>query len=126
MNQQDISRIKQLLNLADAAADFEFVDIKLVTHFHSLREEMGLAKLLLLIQDYVRYKTQSRPNTEVSEISKQNKDQISVQWLWTHLYESPRTKNNRSWMSTLWLIRYRADMNACRANDICWQIPSLW
>ena len=61
MTQDDITNVKKLLNLADAAADFEHVDIKLVTHFHQMREELGLARLLLLIQEYVTHSVQSRP-----------------------------------------------------------------
>lgn len=77
MTQQDIKDTKHLLNLADAAADFEHVDINLVMHFHKMREELGLAKLLLMIQEYVEHKVQSRSDTKVSQTSQQS--QTSVQ-----------------------------------------------
>jgi hypothetical protein len=77
MNQTELKQVKRLLVLADAAADFEHVDITLVTHFHVMREELGLAKLLLLIQEYVEHKTQSRPDAQVSEGDQPNK--VSVQ-----------------------------------------------
>lgn len=79
MNQQEIKNVKRLLVLADAAADFEHVDINLVTHFHVMREELGLAKLLLMIEEYVKNKTEDRLNTQVSEVSQQNQNQVSVQ-----------------------------------------------
>jgi hypothetical protein len=74
---QDFKRIKHLLNLADAAADFEFVDLNLVTHFHNLREDLGLAKLLLLIQDYA--KQQGRSETEIPKEREQNQKSSMVQ-----------------------------------------------
>lgn len=58
MSPVDTKRIKHLLVLADAALDFEFVDIKLVNHFHHLREDLGLAKLLILIQQYAKEESQ--------------------------------------------------------------------
>lgn len=60
MTQDELSKVKKLLTLADVAADFEHVDIKLVTHFHEMREELGLARLLLLVQEYVQHKSQSQ------------------------------------------------------------------
>jgi hypothetical protein len=77
MSPQDLKRIKHLLNLADAAADFEFVDMNLVNHFHALREDFGLAKLLLLIQDYV--KQQSQSDTQIPKASEQNQKPSMVQ-----------------------------------------------
>jgi hypothetical protein len=74
---QDLKRIKHLLNLADAAADFEHVDINLVSHFHALREDLGLAKLLLAIQDYVQQ--QSKSDTQIPNASQQNQKPNVVQ-----------------------------------------------
>jgi hypothetical protein len=76
MTAQDLKRIKHLLNLAEAAADFEFVDMNLVNHFHALREDLGLAKLLLLIQDYVK---QSQSDTQIPNASQQNQKPSMVQ-----------------------------------------------
>jgi hypothetical protein len=75
MTPQNYKRVKHLLNLADAAADFEFVDVNLVSHFHAMREDLGLAKLLLLIQDYARQPT----TTEVSQERTQNQNKNLVQ-----------------------------------------------
>lgn len=72
MTQNDISNIKKLLNLADAAADFEHVDIKLVTHFHTMREELGLARLLLMVQEYVQFKSQGQLDSQIPKISQQS------------------------------------------------------
>jgi hypothetical protein len=77
MNATEIKQVKKLLELADAAVDLEFVDVHLVSHFHTMREELGLAKLLLLIQDYAR--NPSQPYTEVSKASQQNQDPPVVQ-----------------------------------------------
>lgn len=74
MTQTELSNVKKLLNLADAAADFEHVDIKLVTHFHEMREELGLAKLLLMVQEYVQHKSQSRTQTQIPQVSQQNQE----------------------------------------------------
>jgi hypothetical protein len=74
---QDLKRIKHLLNLADAAADFEHVDINLVSHFHAMREDMGLAKLLLAVQDYARQ--QGQPDTQIPNASQQNQKPSVVQ-----------------------------------------------
>jgi hypothetical protein len=78
MSPQDQKRIKQLMNLADAAADFEFVDPKLVFHFHAMREDLGLAKLLLMIQDYAELKHQNKTTTEIPQVSQQNQNTTSV------------------------------------------------
>jgi hypothetical protein len=74
---QDNKRVSHLLNLADAAADFQFVDPKLVIHFHNMREELGLAKLLLLIKEYVQ--NQSRPTIETSQTSEHSQNQTALQ-----------------------------------------------
>jgi len=52
MTSTDSQRIVRLFRLADGAADLEFLDLELVNHFSELREEHGLAKLLLLIEEY--------------------------------------------------------------------------
>lgn len=65
------------MNLADASADFEFVNADLVLHFHAMREDLGLAKLLLQIQEYVCNK--DKPNTETPEVSEQNQNPTVVQ-----------------------------------------------
>ena len=78
MTPQDHKRVKHLLNLADAASDFEFVDPKLVNHFHALREDMGLAKLLMTIKTYVEITSQGRLITETSQVSEQNQDQAAM------------------------------------------------
>ena len=72
MTPQDHKRTKHLLDLADAASEFEFVDPKLVNHFHAMREDMGLARLLMLIKTYVELQTQGKLITEIPEVSKQN------------------------------------------------------
>jgi hypothetical protein len=77
MTPQDYKRIKHLMNLADAASDFEFVDINLVSHFHLMREDLGLAKLLLMIQDYAKQQ-QNNPNVEIPNTSKQNQNQAPL------------------------------------------------
>lgn len=79
MTSAETRQIKKLLDLADAAADFEHVDINLVTHFHAMRETFGLAKLLLLIQDYVRAKSQSRPETQIPKVSEQGQERNRMQ-----------------------------------------------
>jgi hypothetical protein len=68
----DQQQIRKLLNLAEVAAEFEHVDVTLIDHFNVMREELGLAKLLLLIQDYVRNKTQNPVSAQVSKTSQQN------------------------------------------------------
>ena len=75
MNPQEHKNVKRLLVLADAAADFEHVDINLVSHFHVMREEMGLAKLLLTIQEYC---VENKPETKIPEASKQNQNEVPL------------------------------------------------
>ena len=75
MTTQDLKRTKHLLTLADAASDFEFISPELVLHFHAMREDLGLAKLLLLVQEYA----QNRPDSKTSEASEQNQNETVVQ-----------------------------------------------
>jgi hypothetical protein len=71
-------RVAHLLKLADVAQEFEFVDLKLVNHFSYMREELGLAKLLLLIQEYA---TENKPQTttETPETTNPNQNAPMVQ-----------------------------------------------
>ena len=78
MTLADHHRIGRLLKLANAAAELEFIDADLVVHFSYLREDLGLAKLLLLIQEYVRIQ-ESQPVTQTPETSQSNQDQAPVQ-----------------------------------------------
>jgi hypothetical protein len=71
-------RIAHLLKLADVVQEFEFVDLKLVNHFSYMREEMGLAKLLLLIQEYATEK-QSQPTIETPQTTNSNQNAPMVQ-----------------------------------------------
>ena len=57
MTPNDSQRIHHLFKLANIAQEFEFVDLKLVDHFSRLREEFGLARLLLLIEEHIRAQT---------------------------------------------------------------------
>lgn len=72
MTQTDTDRIQRLLKLADIAQEFEFVDLKLVNHFSYLREEYGLAKLLLLIKEHATTKSEVRAQTSETQNSNQN------------------------------------------------------
>lgn len=72
MTPADHKRIDRLMKLADIALDEEFVDADLVGHFHNLREDYGLAKLLTLIQEYVGNQTQSRSYSQTPEITTEN------------------------------------------------------
>lgn len=47
-------QLTQLFNLADEALDSDFVDLKFVEFFNSLREDRGLARLLFDIREFVR------------------------------------------------------------------------
>jgi hypothetical protein len=51
--------MRKLLNLARAATEAEFVNIDLVNYFSYLREDLGLAKLLLMLESVVKMKTES-------------------------------------------------------------------
>ncbi len=46
--------LKNLLLLADLTVDTELVSLKLVNLWERLREEHGLARLLLLLQQHIR------------------------------------------------------------------------
>lgn len=76
-NQQD--QLKRLLKLAELSQEFEHLDIKLVDQWCSLREELGLAKLLLLIETYVKSKNQVVTST--SQTTNPNQDPALVQQL---------------------------------------------
>ena len=78
MTHSNHQRIERLLKLANAASELEFIDPDLVVHFSYLREDLGLAKLLLLIQEYVRIQ-ESQPVTQTPETSQSNQDQAPVQ-----------------------------------------------
>ena len=56
-------KIKRLLRLAEISQEFEYVDLQTVNAFCELREELGLSKLLLQIEQYVRT-TQNQPSTQ--------------------------------------------------------------
>jgi len=80
MTQEDHKRFHHLLELADAAVDFEFVDIKLVSYFHALREDMGLAKLLILTKEYIETNgQQSQSPAATLETQQSNQNQVMVQ-----------------------------------------------
>jgi hypothetical protein len=55
------------MKLAIVANEEEFVNADLVSHFQYIREDYGLAKLLLLIREYVQskpvYKSNAKPQT---------------------------------------------------------------
>jgi hypothetical protein len=53
MTPQDSRRLNHLFTLADLAIDCPTIDIKFCSYYESLREELGLAKLLLLIKEFV-------------------------------------------------------------------------
>lgn len=53
MTPQDHRRLTHLFTLADLAIDCPTIDIKFVSYWESLREELGLAPLLLLVQQFV-------------------------------------------------------------------------
>lgn len=53
MTPEDFRRVQHLLDLADAAVDFKTVSLKLVNYFSAMREDLGLAKLLVLIKEFV-------------------------------------------------------------------------
>jgi hypothetical protein len=75
MTPTDYNRIRRLLNLAEATAEAEFVNAELVSHFHYLREDMGLAKLLLAIQKAVRiHDEKNRPQTTTPTTTQQAQD----------------------------------------------------
>lgn len=63
LTQVDNDKIKHLLKLADVCQEFEFVELKLTDAWCALREEHGLAKLLLLIQEYVKNQTTTGAGT---------------------------------------------------------------
>lgn len=53
MTPQDSRRILHLLTLADLAQDSPTIDIKFCSYWDSLCEDIGKAKLLLLIKEFV-------------------------------------------------------------------------
>jgi hypothetical protein len=57
MTQVETEQIRKLFKLANIAQEMEFVDLKTIDHFNSLREEHGLSKLLMLIQEYATKQT---------------------------------------------------------------------
>ena len=70
LNPQQHTELRKLLKLADISQEFEFIDLKLVNHFSNLREEHGLAKLLLMLEQHVK----NPPSVETSAPSDANKD----------------------------------------------------
>jgi hypothetical protein len=52
MTQTESDQLKRLFKLANISQELEFVDFKTVDHFNTLREQYGLSKLLMLIQEY--------------------------------------------------------------------------
>lgn len=74
MSPQDHKRVKHLLDLAEASADFATVNLALVNYFTNMREDLGLAKLLLLIQEYA-----NRPETETPQVTESNQNPASMQ-----------------------------------------------
>ena len=54
MTEQDRRRLTHLLTLADLAQDMPTVYLKLSNFWDALREDMGLAKLLLAIKEHVQ------------------------------------------------------------------------
>ena len=77
MSPNEFKRIKHLLDLADAAQEFETINPPLVLYWHEVREDMGLAKLLMLIKDYAYQK--GRSDVETSEVTEPNQEQAIVQ-----------------------------------------------
>lgn len=59
MTLQDSRRILHLLALADLAIDAPTIDIKFCSYWDSLCEDIGKAKLLLLIKEYVNNQHQT-------------------------------------------------------------------
>lgn len=45
-------QISQLYELRDLALDSSFIDLKFVSYWEKLRESYGLARLLLMIENY--------------------------------------------------------------------------
>jgi hypothetical protein len=60
MSPTDFKRIERLMKLANAADEFEFISPDLVVHFSYVREDLGLAKTLNLIKEYVEHKTNTK------------------------------------------------------------------
>lgn len=74
-------QIQRLLKLAELTQEFESVDLQLVNHFCELREQYGLAKLLLQIEDHVRNRPnqQNQPHPQPHQTSNSNQDPHVVQ-----------------------------------------------
>lgn len=52
LSPQDSKRLAHLFRMASVAQDFPTVDLKLNTFWDAMREDLGLAKFLLLLQEY--------------------------------------------------------------------------
>lgn len=53
-------QLQKLFLLADEALGENFIHIKFVTFWETLREDHGLAKLLLMVEEYVRNEGRDR------------------------------------------------------------------
>jgi hypothetical protein len=71
------ANIKRLLHLAAIASKEDLLDMELMEHFNFLRENLGLAHLLLTIQDYVE--AQSKLTAQIPETSKPNEKSNPLQ-----------------------------------------------
>lgn len=69
-------RLKKLLKLAEVSQEFEHLNLELSDHWCSLREEYGLAKLLLLLQSYVSSKATAHTQIPQTPNPNQNPDVV--------------------------------------------------
>jgi hypothetical protein len=77
MSPNERQQIKKLFHLAHVADEFgDLVNMKLVDHWCTLREEHGLAKTLMLIQEYAN---ENATQTKTLKTTITNQDATVVQ-----------------------------------------------
>ena len=78
MTQIETEQLKKLFKFADVAQEMEFVNLKTVDHFNTLRETHGLSKLLLLIQEYATTKA-AQVRAQIPQTSNTHQNPTLVQ-----------------------------------------------
>jgi hypothetical protein len=63
MTQKQQEQIRRLLKLADISQEFEHIELKLSDLWCEIREEHGLAKTILMIEEYVKNQTTTSTGT---------------------------------------------------------------
>lgn len=60
---QQLRQFRHLFVLADAASELPTIELKFVSYWETLREDLGLADLLLKLQFYVQQQNQNNAPT---------------------------------------------------------------